>query len=511
MRNDILKKRLSLIALAFVVISASVPEPLRADGADPDSTSYFGFSAIYSNRIRLLRDSSPFPWNDPAIESELNDRAVLLFQAIPFDGAMLFLKGATGVRNLDEEGYGEGAFLEQGDLRYLSAGDRIGLRIFMRERVFRTRNRALNLLSDDLTELSQLGQGIKFGFRDARGVSLAAWSADLFERSRLEKSGGFPVFDDAPEEIDVVEIEADGDLGRIGLILAENRSAYSGDISLAGGMVGTGTDRTRLSIEFVKSVSGRFADLGDSRFFDVDWDDISIGRVSNGLPDDIVIASEITGLEREVGGIGRFGIIPSYRYCGERFLWNKGEDVPGTVENSIISWWKHSRLSIYARVEYVDSYSSSQNENTRIVSGLMRMEFKDGFESTERIMAAEGRRPTLILSLSDDRYGSRVRMLARLDDTGGDNLLSFLAEGDIDLHRSWSLRSTLFRQNTGVGHYSMEVEFRPENRFLFRAGFGSYLPANEAPSLLHDPVPRYVEKERSITFYTRIWLGEMIK
>ncbi|MBN2185357.1 MAG: hypothetical protein JW746_08520 [Candidatus Krumholzibacteriota bacterium] len=510
MRIEILKENRLLAVLIFVMIITAAAENLAAKGADPDSTVNFRCSAVYTNRVMLLKNSSPFPWNDPETESHLNDRISLLFQVIPWKDTMLLLKGASGERSLDDEGYRNRMILEQGDIRYALRDGRMNFRLFMRERVFRTRNRTLNLMSDDLPEISGNGQGVKLEARAVKGVNISVTSADFFERSQLEKSGGLPIFNGAPEEVDLVEIETSRDFWHIGLMLAESRSASAGNISLAGGTMGTGIGNTRLSVEFAKSVSGRLKELGDSRFLDIAGSDIRFGRVSRGLPDDMEIGTEVTGFECRVDGIGRFGVVPSYRYCGKRFLWNKGESSPGIIESSILSWWKHQDLSVSAQLEFCDSYSSLLYESYRAISGTLRMEFKEGFESIEKIIISEDKRSTLILSLLDDRYGSRVRLLTRLDDAGGTNHLSFLAEGSIDLDRSWSLRSSLFHQRSGENLYGMELEFRPKDRFLFRAGFGSYNPSNEASSIFHDQVPRFFEKERMISFYTRIWFGEMI-
>ena len=510
MRIKILEDKIILTVLIFVIISVAMVESLAGKEAVPDSTILFHCSAVYTNRIRLLRNSSPFPWNDPESESHINDRISLLFQMIPRKDTRLFLKVASGIRDLGEEGFRNRLLLEQGDIRYALPDGRISLRLFMRERVFRTRNRMLNLLSDDLPEISGNGQGLMLEARAGERLNISVKSADFFERSQIEKTGGLPIFTDAPEELDLIEIETGGDLWHVGLILAESRSANTGNTALAGGSMGAGMGNARVSVEFAKSVSGRLKDLGNSRFLDIEKSDITFGRISRGLPDDMEIVSEVAGLECRVEGVGRFGVIPSYKYCGKDYLWNKGESSPGMVESNIISWWKHQDLSVSVYVEAADIYFNSFLRRYRALSGSLRMEFIEGFESIEKIIASEDKRSTLILSLLDDRYGSRLRLLTRLDDAGGTNELSFIAEGGIDLNRSWTLRSSLFRQRTGENLYSMELEFRPQNRFLFRAGFGSYNPSSEASSMFHDPVPRFIEKERMISFYTRIWFGEMI-
>ncbi|MBN2070970.1 MAG: hypothetical protein JW814_05885 [Candidatus Krumholzibacteriota bacterium] len=510
MGKKCLKSAIVLLALFCPIFISEILYGVTTGESVSDSTADFHCAAVYTNRIMLMKESDPYPWNDPENESHLNDRLSLLFQFTRFRDVRFFLKGASGVRDERTGKHRNRLLLEQGDIRYRLAGEGLGVRLFMRERIFRTRNRELNLISDDIPEISGKGQGIALDAKAWGHLYLRLGSADFYETSQIERKAGLPLFSDAGDEMDWIEIEAGGKRWHAGFILAENRSSIKGNRSIAGVTAGKGIGTAMLQIEFVRSIKGRAQDLWRLGLPDIDSERISFGEVSRGLPDDMAFQTEVTGIERRFEGIGKLGVVPSYRYSGNDYSWEKGELAPGTVESNITSWWKHDELALSVFMEASDLYSGPPGERCRSLSTVLRTEFKKGFESREKMILAEGRKPVFLFSLLDDRYGSRMRFMTRIDDYGGRNEFYFLAEGGIDLDSSWSIRSTLFHHGKGESFYNAELEYRPQKRFLFRAGFGSFDPACESISIWNDPVPREVEKQRMISFYTRIWLGEII-
>ncbi len=493
-----------------MILVASFPCSGTAETvAEADSAISWEWSLVYINRIELLRRSEPFPWNDPRQDTHLNDRVSILMHTSPLKKMNIFLKGATGLRKVEAGLYSNRFFLEQGDIRYSLPDRDFSVRLFLRERIFRTGNRLLPLVSNDTPMLYRRGEGLALDACVRRVLWLSYRHAAFYEEDRIEKNGGLPSFSAAGEYMNLFECEVRGEFWHLGLIVSETRSAIHPDAVMAGTGLGIGIGGTDLLVEFAKSAPGRWNEIGIGRFIDFDMGNGKWGSISRVFPDDIVFSAEISGLEYDLSGRGKMGVIPSYRYYGKDFIWRPGEFAGGLVKSSIMTWWRHSTLAIMTALEASDMYDSYTSERTTSLEGMLRARLKGGFESTGRVILRDGKGSVLVLSFIDDNSLTRMRVSARLDGVGRENDFSFLTEGSMNLNNSWALRSVLFLQGSLESLYSMELEFRPSKRFLFKAAFGSFVPGGEANMLIHDHYPSLLDKERRISVYTRIWLGEM--
>ena len=190
-------------------------------------------------------------------------------------------------------------------------------------------------------------------------------------------------------------------------------------------------------------------------------------------------------------------------------LFRSGEVVPGLIETMLTFWWKHPDLAVSLFIDAVESFKSGHEEGQGFVRAMARERFRSGLAISEGMILRENGDPLLLLSLSDDNGTGRMRITSRLEDPGYRNVLSFLAEGQMNLTRKLSLRTSLFLQNSLESMYSTELEFRSGNRFLIRAGFGSFINYDTGTRILYDPEPESIEKSRYISFYGRVALGDI--
>jgi len=493
---------LAVLVLLFVPGRAVCGE----NETPPDSSGSYRWGGVYTSRIALNEYTTGFPWNDPASRSYLTDRVSLMFDADFGRYLNFFIKGTTGLRGLDSDIYKSRFFIDQG---HLSATwrDRVTGKLFLRERVFRNRNRLMYLVSNDSPLISRRGEGFDIAALTAGPVLLTYTGAVFRDPWEQKQNGGLPPLPFEGRFLNLFGGGIQRDSWHAGLTFADVRSTWSwqdfsvlygldGGFALAGG---------RVNIEFARSA--REWDDFEDGLLGLDFDAMDWGSFSAGLPVDGVLAAEWTGFAWNAEGKGKFGLTPGYRYSGALFIDHIGEVSPGYVESYIETWWKHAKLASLVTVKAADRYDYDTGKGGGVLETSLWMRLRGGLETTARAFFAEGSRPVLIISTVDDNSLTRLLTTARIDDTGGMSEFSFLTEAGINLGRRWTLGGSVYLERSITGFYSADIEVRGGKRFVFRASAGTYIPVSTCVDLNYDPVPQVTHRDRAISFYTRIWLG----
>ena len=499
---------LSALSLALLA-QLSVPEAARCEEggiSQSDSSGSYRWGGVYTSLIRLKEHPIYFPWNDPARASYLTDRVSLMFDAKFAEYFHFFIKGTTGLWGRDDDIYSSRFFIDQG---HISATwrDRVTGKLFLRERVFRNRNRLIYLVSNDSRLISKRGEGFDIAALTA-GPVLLTYTGAVFRASWEQKqNGGLPPVPFEGRFLNLFEGGIQRDSWHAGLTVADVRSTWTrwdnsvlygldGGFALGGGSV---------NIEFARSTQ-QWSDFEDD-LLGLDLDAMKWGSFSSGLPVDGVLAAEWTGFAWNAGGKGKFGLTPGYRYAGDRFIGEIGEVSSAYVESYVEMWWKHATLASLVSVKAADRYDYGTGEGGGVLETSLWTRFRGGLETTARAFFAEGSRPVLIISTVDDNSLTRLLTTARIDDTGGMSEFSFLTEAGINLGRRWTLGGSVYLERSITGFYSADIEVRGGKRFVFRASAGTYNPVSTYADLNYDPVPRVTRRDKAILFYTRIWLG----
>ncbi len=496
---------LSAVLLAFLYPSA---QGLCEETADskPDSSGSYRWGGVYTSLIKLRKVPRRFPWNDPANYSFLTDRVSLMFDAQFAKSFHFFIKGTTGYPGREEDIYKSRFFINQA---HLSATwrQRVTGKLFLRERVFRNRNRLMFLVSNDSELISWRGEGVDVAALTA-GPVLLAYTGAVFRYSWEQKeNGGLPPADLEGDYLNLFEGGIERTSWHAGITVADVRAArrhmgnsvlygIDGGFDLAGGSV---------NIEFTRSAPG-WDDYEDG-LLGLDLDAMKWGSFSAGLPSDGALAAEWTGFALNAGETGKFGITPGYRYSGVGFSDVIGEVSSGYVESYIETWWKHAKLASLVTVKAADRYDYSTGKGGGVLETSLWTRLRGGLETTARTFFAEGHRPVLIISAKDDNRLTRLMTTARLDDTGGKSEFSFLTEAGVNIGRRWTLGGSIYLERSISGFYSADIEMRGGKRFVIRASAGTYIPVSTYAGLNYDPAPPVTYRDKTISLYTRIWLG----
>ena len=496
---------LSALSLALL---AQLGVPGRAicgeNDASPDSSENYRWGGVYTSLIRLEENASYFPWNDLARASYLTDRVSLMFDAQFAKHFHFFIKGTTGLWGRDDDIYSSRFFIDQG---HLSATwrDRVTGKLFLRERVFRNRNRLIYLVSNDSPLISKRGEGFDVAALTAGPVLLTYTGAVFRSPHEQKKNGGLPPLPIEGEYLNLFEGGIQRRSWHAGLTLADLKSFLIGDSALYGLDGGFGLAGGSVNIEFARSARGW--DEFEDGLLGLDLDAMKWGSFSAGLPVDGVLAAEWTGFVWNPGGKGKFGLTPGYRYSGEEFIDAIGEVSSGYVESYVETWWKHSKLALLVSLKAADRYDYDKGKGGGVLETFLWTRFRGGLETTARAFFAEGSRPVLIISTVDDNSLTRLLTTARIDDTGGMSEFSFLTEAGINLGRRWTLGGSVYLERSNTGFYSADIEVRGGKRFVFRGSAGTYIPVSTYADLNYDPAPPVTHRDKAISFYTRIWLG----
>jgi hypothetical protein len=497
---------LPVMILALVYAAVPVRGEDSAE-AGPDSSASYRWGGVYTSRIELDEYSGGFPWNDPISMSHLTDRVSLMFDAQFVQNFHFFIKGTTGLWNRDEEIYSSRFFIDQGHLSATWQG-RVTGKLFLRERVLRNRNSLMFLVSNDskLTRWRR-GEGLDVVVLTPGPVLLTYTSAVFRDHREQKQNFGLPTLPIKGGFLNLLEGGIRRSSWHVGMALANVTSTWYWEdyLALYGFDGGFRLMGGRVNLEFARTAR-EWEDFEDG-LLGLDLDAMTWGNFSAGLPDDGVFAAEWTGFAWNGGDNGKFGLTPGYRYSGYRFRDHIGEVPSGYVESYVEAWWKHARLASLVSLKAADRYSYRTQKGGGVLETSLWTRFTGGLETTVRAFFAEGSRPVFIVSTVDDNSLTRLLMTARIDDTGGKSEFSFLTEAGINLGRRWTLGGSVYLERSVTGFYSADIEARAGKRFVFRASMGTYLPVSTYADLNYDPSPARTRRDKTISFYTRIWLG----
>jgi hypothetical protein len=495
---------LALIALAILWVPAVAREE-GASGPSNGTAAGIRWGGVYTGLIDLGEDEEKFPWNDPLSEVHITDRISLMLDAGFSRYFNLFIKGTTGLLGEDEGVYSSRFFIDQGHFS-ASSGDRLGGSLFLRERAFDNRGRLMFFVSNDSELISRGGEGLSVSARTAGPAVVRYIGAVFRDPDEQKENGGLPAMPAYGDYLNILDAGVDRLGWHLGLTLAGVRSQRTGDFVAYGIDGGFGLGGGRIMLEFARSSAGCWSDV-EGGILDIDFDEMKWGSISSGLPEDGALAAEWTGFVWDTGKGGRFGLTPGYRYSGDDYMESFGEIRPGHVESYVEVWWKHAKLASLISIKAADRYDYSTGDGGGLLETSCWTRLRGGLEATARAFFAEGRRPVVLLSTTDDNSLTRLTATARIDDTGGESEFSFLTEAGVNLGRRWTIGGSIYLERSVEGYYSAHIEMRGGKRFVLRASAGTYSTISNYAALNYDPAPQVTSGDRVMSFYTRIWLG----
>jgi hypothetical protein len=484
-----------------------MPELARAEER-ADSALVFKWSALYSSRIDVNTTPPYFPWNNNKADPNFNDRLAVLGEIIHPRGVAVFAKGATGFRLGGE--YREQQFiLDQGHIGFDVRGGAFRGRVFSRERVYRTDQRLLKLLSDESEPLVDRGEGIALEAHAGAHLSLNYIESIL--RDDVAIRGGLSSFHGGEDRLRVIRIEGvQSGRAHAGFTISELRRTGYGDRITVGTDIGLRVRGIDLLAELARTQSGAWREVRNNVLFDLNWRAARLDRFGALFSDNDAFAAEAEGLRLGMGRFGVVGLVPGYRCTGRAFASLEGEAASGLCESYCLAWWKPANYDALLSVDAADGEEWGRRFS-RLV-GSARMRYRGGFELGESVLCETGERSAAAISLVDDNAFSRIVVTARIDDLGDRNLLSYLARGTVNFGSRVAAKSELYLFRSRANRYNVEIEFRPRERFLFQASLGTFAPREEGIQLdrsfsayAFDPEP--VSNDKFARFFTRIWFG----
>ncbi len=497
----------ALIALALLISAA--PGPTRAEERS-DSSTVFEWSALYRSRVDIHEWSSNFPWNDRNSHSRADDRLAVYGEIIHPGGIAVFAKGATGFRLGGE--YQEQRFiLDQGHIGFDCLGGAVSGRLFSRERVYRTDQRLLKLLSDESGALVDRGEGIALDAHAGAHLSLNYIESILRAPDDVAIHGGLPSFHGGEDRLRVLRLEwSQKTRWHAGFTILERINGRYDEHITIGTDLGLRVKGIDILAELARTQSGGWRETRNHALFDLNWRAVRLDDFGALFSDKDAFAAEIQGLRFGAGDLGAVGFVPAYRYTGYAFTNPEGELMRGLRESHLLAWWKPANYDALVSVDAADGERWGR-DFSRLV-GNARMRYRGGFELRESILFTAGERSAAAISFIDDNAFSRIVMTARIDNLGGGNLLSYLARGTLNFGSRLSATSSFYLCRSRLNLYNVEIEFRPRERFLFQASLGSLVPWDESIQFERsfdtyslDPYP--MSDDRFVRFFTRIWFG----
>lgn len=506
-----MEARRSITASVAIFIILLTPCAVSGAGSErSDSALVTGWSVLYRNRIELSRVSEPFPWNEAEEVSHVSDRLALMAEFTPAGFLTVFMKGATGLGRGEEGFYRSKFHLEQGHIGLGFSGGTVGLRLFLREKVYRTDYRLLQLHSDYSPLLEGRGGGARLDVDGGTWYGLTCYETRLKNIGDEALNGGLPDFGGGGDIFRFFRVRlGGGDRLRAGVAFSQVRSTVFRDAVSVSTDLGFRLMGMELVAELSRSREGDWGDLSGSSLLDIRPRNFKLDGISAIFSENTAFSAELLGVELKAGSVGTLGFSPGYRFYGSGFLNQEGEIRGGLAETYLVSWWKPERYDALVSLEAVDGYRAHSVERYGVLEGMLRARFKGGFELREGFLLKRGGRPSVALSLHDESRIARIGMTARIDDTGEGNDFSFLADGCINIGTSWLLRSVLYLFDSRRSRYDIELQFMKGRRFLFRAAFGSFDPFHEDPLLERGLAPARPAQERRVAVFTRVWFGKL--
>jgi hypothetical protein len=495
----------ALIATALLACAAA--RPARAESR-PDSSLVFEWAALYRSRIDVS-STFPSPARDDAEDREYRgDRLAVFGEAGLPRGLALFAKGATGSR-LGGEYQDRRFILDQAHIGFACLGGAVTGRLFSRERVYRTDQRLLKLLTDESRILVDRGEGIAVEADAGAHCSLQYIESIL--RDDVDIRGGLPSFRGGQDRLRVIRLEGyQSGRWHAGFTISHARVAGYGERVTVGTDVGLRVKGIDCLAEIARTRSGGWGELRDAVPLDLNWSAARIDDFSALFSETDAFAAELEGLRLDMGRFGSAGLVPGYRYTGNECTNLEGEFTPGLIERRILAWWKPAAYDALVSVDAADG--AQWGRDFSWLAGSVRTRFQGGFELRETVLFADGERSSAAISCTNDNAFSRFVMTARIDDLGAGNVVSWLTRGTIDLGSRFAAKSALFLYRSRRSLYNVELEFRPRERFLFQASLGSFAPRDEGIEIEHSfegcafaPGPE--AGNRFVTVSTRVWFG----
>jgi hypothetical protein len=496
------------LAIAGVLAALGVPVTVRAAG-EADSSLVWRWSAVYRSTLDIERTSWHFPWNDAEILSPLNDRLAALGELIWRDHIFFFAKGATGSWLGGD--YQEQRFvLDQGHVGFDLLGGAVRGRLFERERVYRTDQRLLKLVSDE-SSVVHLGEGLALEVNAGAHATLNYVESAL--RYDAAVRGGLPSFQNPGSYFRVVRLEVfQRRLAHMGFTLSGLRTGwYRGDRITVGTDLGFTVRGVDFLAELARTQPGGWEELRDHRLFDLEWRAARLDRFGALFSDAEAFAAEIEGLCFGMSRLGSAGLVPGYRYYGWAYdTGPAGEGERALSEGYALAWWKPAKYDAIVSIDASSGTSYGRDFNRLI--GSARARYRGGFELKESILCETGSRSSAAVSFVDDNALSRLVLTGRVDDLGDGNVFSYLAEGTFNLGSRIAAKSALFLYRSRTSLYNVGLEFRPRERFLFEAAIGSFSPSFEGLTLdrewdLYTFELRPSSKDRYVHVSARVWFG----
>lgn len=475
-----------------------------------DSTFAFDWSVIYRNRLDILFSSGVFPWNDEEAESHLNDRLALLVDYRPVRQCDLFLKVATGYRGESGVSYENWVVFEQGHAGFRFGENILAGRFFLREKIYRTNNKLLPIVSNDAPFIGGRGEGVHAEIGN-HSKALLSFTGSMLR----DYAGGFgsypyfPGFNGGGDMYNLLHGSYAAGVGWLGFLMSETRSIPYGDAVMVGADIGLKLKGMHLVAELARTSSGRWEDLRSGSFFGIDLRDFEFGEFNKIFSKDNAFSAELLGLTVRRNEFGSLGFIPGYRFYGEEFINPQGEIVEGLIKTYGTLWWKHYAYDVHFSVDAADVRREDSDLDYGLLYQMLRLRFKGDLEIKESVFFREKSRGSVVLSLIDENPKTRLVTSARLDDLGGENDLSFFAEGGMNIGKAWTFTTALYLHKSVESFYYVGMEFRPGKRFLFGTSLGSF-DFRQQDILLNRrydvPEPR---EEKRVLIYARIWLGDI--
>jgi len=490
-------------AAAFLALCAAAG---AARAGEPDSLARFVWGAAYTPRLEIVRTSAAFPWNDEETVSHLADRLAVFGEARTA-GIAVFLKGAAG-RRLEGWSRENRFMLDQGHASFSLFGESIAGRLFLRERLFRTDHRLMKIVSDEAPFLDGRGDGLALGARIGRSLRIQYLETAMRDPAQIERAGGLPLLRGGCDVFRSLRFEA-ARRGRFraGALLSQVRSLSTGDAVTVGVDIEARSGEVALVAELYRSQPGGWDDLGGASLFDLDFGRFELAAPSRVLSENGAFHVEIEGLALGGGRLGSAGVVPSYRFAGAAFANPQGEIAPGADEAGLLFWWRPPRSDVLLSIDAVDG--GRAGDANRRIAAEARLRYRGGFEISNRVIALEGGRPSLVVSLASDVGLSRTLLAARIDDFGDANDVALFAESSIRLTGSVTAGGALYLFESRTSRYSVGFEFRPRGRFLLTVAGGSFAPRFEAAAMRFGEEPLAPPEDRSIVVSGRFALGGM--
>ena len=451
----------------------------------------------------------------------MNDRLAVLGRYSGGERFDAFAKGATGFR-LGGDFQHTRFVLDEAHAQVGLLDGAVRARAFSREKIFRTSNRLLELLSNDAPFITGRGDGVNLEVAAGSHLSLTYFETILRDQKDVATFGGLPPLRGGTDGFRLLRLEAlDGPRWHAAASVSQIRSTGFRGPDRDGSGAPVGLDAVMvesdiggrilgidLMAELARSSLGGWSELGDRSLFDLRFHGASLRRPRSFFSGSDAFNAEADFATGRSARFGAVGFTPGYRFVGEDFAGPEGELEPGLSEAYADVWWRHPSYDAVVSVEAAGG-SQAQTRDYRRLIGDCRVRYRGGVVLREGLILRRNERPSALLSIQSENALGRMLMTARVDDPGGRRDVSVYTEGGMNLGRSVTLKGALYLFQSRESFYNLELEFRPRERFLARAAIGSFAPDFEDITLNRSFEFGAPPRERMLLLFARIWFGTM--